>query len=59
MFPHVALAAKGVGSPLFNRDVEKVDRQDDNASVRLFSADTCMTLTGAALAIAAEEAATA
>ena len=40
MFPNVALAAKGVGSPLFNRDVEKVDRQDDNAAVRLFSAET-------------------
>ncbi|OBZ69091.1 hypothetical protein A0H81_10762 [Grifola frondosa] len=25
-------------SPLFNRDVEKVDRQDDNAATRLFSA---------------------
>jgi hypothetical protein len=40
MFPHVVLAAKGVGSPLFNRDVEKVDRQDDNAAVRLFSVET-------------------
>jgi hypothetical protein len=39
MFPHVVLAAKGVGSPLFNRDVEKLDRQDDNAAVRLFSAE--------------------
>jgi len=40
MFPHVVLAAKGVGSPLFNCDVEKVDHQDDNATVRLFSAET-------------------
>ncbi|KAJ7827971.1 hypothetical protein B0H14DRAFT_3719732 [Mycena olivaceomarginata] len=28
------------GSPLFHRDVEKMDRQDDNAAIRLFSADT-------------------
>ncbi|KAF8209530.1 hypothetical protein K438DRAFT_1503605, partial [Mycena galopus ATCC 62051] len=28
------------GSPLFRRDVEKMDRQDDNAATRLFSADT-------------------
>ncbi|KAJ6615027.1 hypothetical protein B0H10DRAFT_2220789 [Mycena sp. CBHHK59/15] len=28
------------GSPLFHRDVEKLDRQDDNATARLFSADT-------------------
>ncbi|KAJ7909891.1 hypothetical protein B0H13DRAFT_1616161 [Mycena leptocephala] len=28
------------GSPLFHRDVEKMDRQDDNAATRLFSADT-------------------
>ncbi|KAF7349574.1 hypothetical protein MSAN_01682700 [Mycena sanguinolenta] len=27
------------GSPLFHRDVEKLDRQDDNAATRLFSAD--------------------
>jgi len=27
-------------SPLFRRDVEKVDRQDDNAATRLFSADS-------------------
>ncbi|KAI0037793.1 hypothetical protein FA95DRAFT_1684813 [Auriscalpium vulgare] len=28
------------GSPLYHRDVEKVDRQDDNAASRLFSAST-------------------
>ncbi|KAJ7791630.1 hypothetical protein B0H14DRAFT_3890546 [Mycena olivaceomarginata] len=28
------------GSPLFHRDVEKMDRQDDNAAMQLFSADT-------------------
>ena len=27
------------GSPLYHRDVEKLDRQDDNAATRLFSAD--------------------
>lgn len=27
------------GSPLYHRDVEKLDRQDDNAASRLFSAD--------------------
>ncbi|KIJ53236.1 hypothetical protein M422DRAFT_125115, partial [Sphaerobolus stellatus SS14] len=28
------------GNPLYIRDVEKLDRQDDNAVVRLFSAPT-------------------
>ncbi|KAJ2912563.1 hypothetical protein MD484_g7863, partial [Candolleomyces efflorescens] len=28
------------GGPIYNRDVEKVDRQDDSAAIRLFSADT-------------------
>lgn len=28
------------GSPLYRRDVEKLDRQDDNAASRLFSANT-------------------
>ncbi|KAF9231491.1 hypothetical protein BU15DRAFT_82327 [Melanogaster broomeanus] len=28
------------GAPLYHRDVEKLDRQDDNAATRLFSADT-------------------
>ncbi|KAH9896485.1 hypothetical protein C8Q73DRAFT_642433, partial [Cubamyces lactineus] len=32
-------------SPLYNRDVEKVDRQDDNAATRLFSATTLEYLT--------------
>lgn len=27
------------GGPLFNRDVNKLDRQDDNAAIRLFSGD--------------------
>lgn len=33
------LAASETG-PLYNRDVEKLDRQDDNAATRLFCADT-------------------
>jgi len=28
------------GSPLYRRDIEKLDRQDDNAVSRLFSANT-------------------
>ncbi|KAF5341928.1 hypothetical protein D9611_001095 [Ephemerocybe angulata] len=32
--------ADGPGSPIHKRDVEKVDRQDDNAASRLFSAAT-------------------
>lgn len=33
------------GSPLYRRDVEKLDRQDDNAASRLFSADALLHLT--------------
>lgn len=33
------------GSPLYRRDVEKLDRQDDNAASRLFAADTLSYLT--------------
>lgn len=33
------------GSPLYRRDVEKLDRQDDNAASRLFSANTLLYLT--------------
>lgn len=40
MFQRISLAAEGTGSLLYNRDMNKVDRQDDNAAVRLFSADT-------------------
>ena len=32
-------------SPIYRRDVEKVDRQDDNAATRLFSGDTLQWLT--------------
>jgi len=38
------LAASKTG-PLYNRDVEKIDRQDDNAATRLFCADTLKWLT--------------
>jgi len=39
-FQHILLVAQGAGSPLYSRDVNKIDRQDDNAAVRLFSAET-------------------
>jgi len=35
----VLKASQLPGSPLFKREVHNVDRQDDNAHVRLFSAD--------------------
>ena len=39
IFRHIADCSQGAGTPLFSRDVKKVDRQDGNAAVRLFSAD--------------------
>ena len=39
MYIHILHIAQGNGTPLFSRDVTKVDRQDDNAAIRLFSAD--------------------
>lgn len=39
LYRHIVHIAEGPGTPLFNRDVTKIDRQDDNAAVRLFSAD--------------------
>jgi len=39
MYLHILHIAEGNGTPLYGRDVTKVDRQDDNAAVRLFSAD--------------------
>jgi hypothetical protein len=39
LYRHIVHIAEGPGTPLFNRDVTKVDRQDDNAAARLFSAD--------------------
>ncbi|CAK5278486.1 unnamed protein product [Mycena citricolor] len=40
IYEHIREIAFAEGSTLFHRDVEKLDRQDDNAAVRLFSADT-------------------
>ena len=39
IYRHIADIAQGAATPLFSRDVRKVDRQDDNAAIRLFSAD--------------------
>jgi hypothetical protein len=39
MYGHVRDLAFAEDGPLFVRDVEKIDRQDDNAAARLFSAD--------------------
>lgn len=40
IFSHIATVATEAGTPLFRRDVFKLDRQDDNAATRLFSAET-------------------
>jgi hypothetical protein len=40
MYRHLLEVALGDGTPLHMRDVTKVDRQDDNAAVRLFSSAT-------------------
>ena len=39
MYLHILHISQGNGTPLYSRDVTKVDHQDDNAAVRLFSAD--------------------
>ena len=39
MFLHILHVALGNGTPLYMRDVLKLDRQDDSAALRLFSAD--------------------
>ena len=39
MYNHIREMAMEDGAPLFKRDVERLDRQDDNAATRLFSAD--------------------
>jgi len=39
-YPQVRRAAFACDGPLYRRDVEKVDRQDDNAACRLLSAST-------------------
>ncbi|KAG6848152.1 hypothetical protein H0H93_002909 [Arthromyces matolae] len=40
IYEHIRILAHEIGTPLYKRDVEKLDRQDDNAASRLFSADT-------------------
>ncbi|KAM6495644.1 hypothetical protein JOM56_008350 [Amanita muscaria] len=39
IFQRIRNVAFEQGSPLYKRDVDKLDRQDDNAATRLFSAD--------------------
>jgi hypothetical protein len=39
-YSHIHQIAHAAKSPLYHRDVEKVDRQDDNAATRLFSSST-------------------
>jgi len=38
IYRHIEELAFEAGTPLYHRDVHKLDRQDDNAAVRLFSA---------------------
>ncbi|KAI0363681.1 hypothetical protein BV20DRAFT_957785 [Pilatotrama ljubarskyi] len=45
MYSFARLLATGDHSPLYLRDIEKVDRQDDNAATRLFSANALEYLT--------------
>jgi hypothetical protein len=45
MYSHSRDLAFEENSPLYHRDVEKTDRQDDNAAARLFSATTLEFLT--------------
>jgi hypothetical protein len=40
MYRHIQELAYEAGTPLYHRDVHKLDRQDDNAAARLFSAAT-------------------
>lgn len=40
VYSHIRQLAFEIGSPLYTRDVEKLDRQDDSAATRLFSAAT-------------------
>lgn len=37
---NILYLVQGDSTPLYLRDVVKLDRQDDNAAIRLFSADT-------------------
>lgn len=45
IYNHIREIATEDGTPLYKRDVEKLDRQDDNAAARLFSADVLQFLT--------------
>lgn len=40
MYRCIEELAYEAGTPLYHRDVHKLDRQDDNAAARLFSATT-------------------
>ncbi|KAF7978464.1 hypothetical protein HWV62_672 [Athelia sp. TMB] len=40
IYRHIEQLAYEAGTPLYHRDVHKLDRQDDNAAARLFSAAT-------------------
>jgi hypothetical protein len=44
IFQRIRDMAFETGSPLYRRDVDKLDRQDDNAASRLFSADVLQYL---------------
>ena len=39
LYSHVRNMSMAADSPIFRRDIDKVDRQDDNAATRLFSGD--------------------
>lgn len=45
IYNHIHEIAMEDGTPLYKCDVEKLDRQDDNAAARLFSADVLQFLT--------------
>jgi hypothetical protein len=45
LFSQVHDMSQADDSPIYRRDVEKLDRQDDNAATRLFSGDTLKWLT--------------
>jgi hypothetical protein len=49
MYIHILEMAFEDGSPLYHRDVIKLDRQDDNAATRLFSVQTLEIITLIAL----------
>ncbi|KAJ7780986.1 hypothetical protein B0H16DRAFT_1496749 [Mycena metata] len=40
MYSHIRDLAANIAGPLFTRDVEKVDKQDDRAAARMFSGNT-------------------